>query len=129
MNYGRKENPTLVILRCRAIVRLPEPKIKKLGQKDIECIFLGYVQHSKGYNFLAVEPNLSIEVNTVIESRDAGLYENRFTSIPSINDKMVEPIRNNNESGEPNEPFEIRKSKRMRKEKSFEPDFIVYLVE
>jgi hypothetical protein len=90
---------------------------------------LGYAQHSKGYRFLVVEPNLSVEVNTVIESRDAGLYENRFTSIPSINDKMVEPIRNNNESGEPNEPFEIRKSKRMRKEKSFEPDFIVYLVE
>jgi hypothetical protein len=30
MNYGRKENPILVILRCvgcRVIVRLPQPKI------------------------------------------------------------------------------------------------------
>jgi hypothetical protein len=89
---------------------------------------LGYAQHSKGYRFLVVEPNNSVEVNTVIESKDAEFYENRFTSIPSINDKMVEPIRNNNESGESSESFELR-SKRMRKEKSFGPDFIVYLVE
>jgi hypothetical protein len=90
---------------------------------------LGYAQHSKGYRFLVVEPNNSVEVNTVIESRDAEFYENRFTSIPSINDKMVEPIRNNNESGESSESSELRRSKRMRKEKSFGPDFIVYLVE
>jgi hypothetical protein len=89
---------------------------------------LGYAQHSKGYRFLVVEPNNSVEVNTVIESRDAEFYENRFTSIPSINDKMVEPIRNNNESSESSESSELR-SKRLRKEKSFGPDFIVYLVE
>jgi hypothetical protein len=114
---------------CRAIVRLPKPKIRKLGQKAIECIFLGYAQHSKGYRFLVVEPNLSVEVNTVIESRDAEFYKHRFTSISSINDKMVEPIRNNNRSSEPSEHSEIRRSKRMRKEKSFGPAFIVYLVE
>jgi hypothetical protein len=114
---------------CRAIVRLLEPKIRKLGQKAIECIFLGYAQHSKGYRFLVVEPNNSVEVNTVIESRDAEFYENRFTSIPSINNKMMEPIRNNNEFGESSESSELRRSKRMRKEKSFGPDFIVYLVE
>jgi hypothetical protein len=113
---------------CKAIVRLLEPKIKKLGQKAIECIFLGYAEHSKGYRFVVVEPNNSVEINTVIESRDAEFYENRFTSIPSINDKMVEPIRNNNESREPSASSELRRSKRMRKEKSFGPDFIVYLV-
>jgi hypothetical protein len=90
---------------------------------------LGYAQHNKGYRFLVVEPNNSVEVNTIIESRDAKFYENRFTSISSINDKMVEPIRNNNESGEPSKSSELRRSKRMRKEKSFGPDFIVYLVE
>jgi hypothetical protein len=114
---------------CRAIVRLPKPKIRKLGQKPIECIFLGYTQYSKGYRFLVVEPNNSVKVNTIIESRDAEFYENRFTSIPSINDKMVEPIRNNNESGEPSESSKLRRSKRMRKEKSFGLDFIVYSVE
>jgi hypothetical protein len=128
----KKRKPNLNYFKvwgCRAIVRLPEPKIRKLGQKAIECIFLGYAQHNKGYRFLVVEPNNSVEVNTVIESRDAEFYENRFTSIPSINNKMVEPIRNNNESGESSESSELRRSKRMRKEKSFRPDFIVYLVE
>jgi hypothetical protein len=125
----KKRKPNLSYFKvweCRAIVRLLEPKIKKLGQKAIKCIFLGYAKHSKCYKFLVVKPNLSVEVNTVIESKDAEFYEHRFTSIPSINDKMVEPIRNNNESGEPSK---IRRSKRMRKEKSFGPDFIVYLVE
>jgi hypothetical protein len=41
---------------------------------------------------------------------------------------MVKPIRNNYEFDEPSEPFEIR-SKKMRKEKSFGLDFIIYLVE
>jgi hypothetical protein len=127
----KKRKPNLNYFKvwgCRAIVRLPEPKIKKLGQKAIKCILLGYAQHNKGYRFLVVEPNNSVEVNTVIKSRDAEFYENRFTSIPSINDKMVEPIRNNNESSESSKSSELR-SKRMRKEKSFGPDFIVYLVE
>jgi hypothetical protein len=42
---------------------------------------------------------------------------------------MVKPIRNNNEFGLPNEPSEIKRSKRMKKEKSFGQDFTVYLVE
>jgi hypothetical protein len=37
-------------------------------------------------------------------------------------------IRNNNESSEPSESFELR-SKRIRKEKPFRQDFIIYLVE
>ncbi|GJY12159.1 zinc finger, CCHC-type containing protein [Tanacetum coccineum] len=33
-----------------AIVRLPDPKRKTLGEKGIDCIFVGYVEHSKAYN-------------------------------------------------------------------------------
>ena len=36
----------------QVIVRLPESKIKKLGEKGIQCIFLGYVEHNKVYRFL-----------------------------------------------------------------------------
>ena len=61
---------------CRAIVRLPEPKRKKLGERGIDCIFLGYAMHSKAYKFLVIEPNDSIEVNTITESRDPVFYEN-----------------------------------------------------
>ena len=63
------------------------------------------------------------------ESRDAVFYENRFTSIPNINEtrKHVEPLLKPQKdvivSSEP------RRSKRIRTEKSFGPNFIVYLVE
>ncbi|GKB53171.1 zinc finger, CCHC-type containing protein, partial [Tanacetum coccineum] len=31
-----------------AVVRLPDPKRKTLGEKGIDCIFVGYAKHSKG---------------------------------------------------------------------------------
>ncbi|GJU92431.1 zinc finger, CCHC-type containing protein [Tanacetum coccineum] len=41
-----KKRPNLVFLRvwgCRAIVRIPDPKRKTLGEKGIDCIYVGYV--------------------------------------------------------------------------------------
>ena len=40
--------------------------------------------HSKAYRFLVIEPNSSIGVNTITESRDVVFYENRFTTIPRL---------------------------------------------
>ena len=89
---------------------------------------------------MVVEPNGSMETNTIIESRDAVFYENHFTTIPRLDsnqgnestplmsteeNERYEPI----EPNEPNDPVELRRSKRARIEKSFGPDFIVYLVE
>nr|GEZ26565.1 hypothetical protein [Tanacetum cinerariifolium] len=34
---------------CRAVVRLLDPKRKTLDEKGIDCIFAGYVEHSKAY--------------------------------------------------------------------------------
>ncbi|GJY31172.1 zinc finger, CCHC-type containing protein [Tanacetum coccineum] len=42
---------------CKAVVRLLEPKRKILGEKDIDCIFIGYAEHSKAYRFYVIEPN------------------------------------------------------------------------
>ena len=83
----KNKQPNLGYLKtwgCRAIVRLHEPKRKKLGEKGIECIFLGYAIHSKAYRCLVVEPNGLVETNTIIESCDALFYENRFTTIPRL---------------------------------------------
>ena len=44
----------LRVLGCQSIVRLPKPKIKKLGEKSIECTFLGYANHSKAYRFIII---------------------------------------------------------------------------
>ncbi|GJW50441.1 zinc finger, CCHC-type containing protein [Tanacetum coccineum] len=65
-----------------AVVRLTEPKMKNLGEKGIDCIFIGYAEHSKCYRFYVIEPNDYVSVNSIIESRDAIFDEERFTSIP-----------------------------------------------
>ena len=41
--YERKSNLSyLKVWRCRVIVKVPEPKCKKLGERGVECIFIGY---------------------------------------------------------------------------------------
>nr|GEY16569.1 zinc finger, CCHC-type [Tanacetum cinerariifolium] len=37
------------IYGCRAVVRLPDPKLKTLSERGIECIFVRYVEHSKAF--------------------------------------------------------------------------------
>nr|GEU78714.1 zinc finger, CCHC-type [Tanacetum cinerariifolium] len=64
-----KKRPNLAFLRvwgCKAVVRLPDPKRKTLGEKSIDCIFVGYVEHSKAYRFYVIEPNDSVSVNSII---------------------------------------------------------------
>ncbi|GJZ47302.1 zinc finger, CCHC-type containing protein [Tanacetum coccineum] len=65
---------------------LPDPKRKTLGEKGIDCIFVGYAEHSKAYRFYVIEPNDSVSINTTIESRDAIFDENHFSSIPRPKD-------------------------------------------
>nr|GEY25074.1 zinc finger, CCHC-type [Tanacetum cinerariifolium] len=67
---------------CREVVRLPDPKLKTLGERGIECIFVGYAEHSKAFRFYVIEPNDSVEINSINESRDAIFDENRFSSVP-----------------------------------------------
>ncbi|GJY76118.1 zinc finger, CCHC-type containing protein [Tanacetum coccineum] len=67
---------------CRVVVRLPDPKLKTLGERGIECIFVGYAEHSKTFRFYVIEPNESVAINSIIESRDVIFDENRFSSVP-----------------------------------------------
>ncbi|GKB02246.1 zinc finger, CCHC-type containing protein, partial [Tanacetum coccineum] len=41
------------------IVRLPDPKLKTLGERGIECIFVGYAKHFKTFRIYVIEPNES----------------------------------------------------------------------
>ncbi|GKA89968.1 zinc finger, CCHC-type containing protein [Tanacetum coccineum] len=64
------------------VLRLPDPKLKALGERGIECIFVGYVEHSKAFRFYVIEPNDSVVINSIIKSRDDIFDENRFSSVP-----------------------------------------------
>jgi hypothetical protein len=124
-----KKRPNLNFLRvwgCRAVVRLPDPKRKTLGEKGVACIFVGYAEHSKAYRFYVIEPNDSISINTIIESRDAIFDENCFSSTPRPKDlipKLDESIKDDHSNEAPSETFKPRKSKRARKAKSYGSDF------
>ncbi|GKA93074.1 zinc finger, CCHC-type containing protein [Tanacetum coccineum] len=82
-----KKKPNLNYLRvwgCRAVVRLCDPKLNTLGERGIECIFVGYAEYSKAFRFYVIEPNDSDSINLIIESRDAIFDENRFSSVPRL---------------------------------------------
>nr|GEZ36974.1 hypothetical protein [Tanacetum cinerariifolium] len=83
----------------RAVVRLPDPKRKSLGEKGIDCVFVGYAEHSKAYRPKDIIPN-SDESQRVDHSDDV-----------------------------PSEISKPHKGKRVRKAKSYGFDFRLYLVE
>nr|GEV93595.1 zinc finger, CCHC-type [Tanacetum cinerariifolium] len=130
-----KKRPKLSFLRvwsCRAVVRLPDPKKKTLGEKGIDCIFVGYAEHSKAYKFYVIEPNDSISINSIIESRDTIFDENHFFLIPKPKDiipNMQESQMNDHTNDLSNEIPEPRKGKRVQKAKSYGSDFQLYLVD
>nr|GEW60022.1 zinc finger, CCHC-type [Tanacetum cinerariifolium] len=101
----------------RAAVRLSDPKLKTLGERGIECIFVRYVKHSKAFRFYVIKPNDSVAINSIIESNDAIFDEHMFSSVlgPSQRSLQSEP--------------ELRKNKRHRTPKDFGPEFQLYLIE
>jgi len=108
-----KRKPNLSHFRvwgCRAIVRVSEPKKRKLGERGIECIFVGYAEHSKTYRFTVIEPNDSITVHTVTESRDAIFDEIRFSSIRNPNSLAPTSMASNDNQGH-GDIAEVRRSK------------------
>ncbi|GKB82555.1 zinc finger, CCHC-type containing protein, partial [Tanacetum coccineum] len=114
------------------VVRLPDPKRKTLGEKGIDCIFVGYAEHSKAYRFYVIKPNDCVSINSIIESRDAIFDENRFSSIPRPKDiipNLEESQRDDHSDDVPSETPEPLRGKRARKAKSYGFDFQLYLVE
>nr|GEW24687.1 retrovirus-related Pol polyprotein from transposon TNT 1-94 [Tanacetum cinerariifolium] len=102
---------------CRAVVRLPKPKRKTLGEKGIDCIFVGYAEHSKAYRFYVIEPNDSVPINSIIESRDAIFDENYFSSIPRPNDIIPnsdEYLRDDHSDDVPSDIPELHKAMKSR---------------
>ncbi|GKA61804.1 zinc finger, CCHC-type containing protein [Tanacetum coccineum] len=135
-----KKKPNLNYLRvkgCRAVVRLPDLKLKTLGERGIKCIFVGYAEHSKAFRFYVIEPNDPVAINSIIESRDVIFDEHRFSSVPRPSQRSL--IKGTEDSGgsvvskrvtdEIVQQSEPRKSKRHRTPKDFGPKFQLYLIE
>ncbi|GJS51409.1 zinc finger, CCHC-type containing protein [Tanacetum coccineum] len=92
-----------------------------------------------GQLFYVIEPNDSVAINSIIESRDAIFDENRFSSVPRPSQRSlvkgtedsggsVVPKKVTEEVVQQPEP-ELRKSKRHRTPKDFGPEFQLYLIE
>ncbi|GKF19960.1 zinc finger, CCHC-type containing protein [Tanacetum coccineum] len=120
------------------VVRLPDLKLKTLGKRGIECIFVGYAEHSKAFRFYVIEPNDSVSINSIIGSIDAIFDENRFSSVPRPSLRIPNGIEDIGGSVVPKEATEevvqqpkpkLRKSKKNRTLKDFGPEFQLYLIE
>nr|GEU64140.1 hypothetical protein [Tanacetum cinerariifolium] len=101
----------------RAIVRPLDLKQKTFDEKGIDCIFVGYAEHSKAYRFYIIKPNDSVSINSVIKSRDAIFDENRFSLIPRPKDIIPnsdESQRDNHSDDVPNEIPKPRKAMQSR---------------
>nr|GEV99307.1 zinc finger, CCHC-type [Tanacetum cinerariifolium] len=111
--YNKRPNMSFLrVWGCRAVVRLPDPKRKTLGEKGIDSIFVGYAEHSKAYRFYVIELNDSVSVNSIIKSKDAIFDENRFYSIPRPKDIIPnsdESQRDDHSDDVPSEIYEPRK--------------------
>nr|GEZ54314.1 zinc finger, CCHC-type [Tanacetum cinerariifolium] len=122
---------------CRAPVRFLDLKLKTLGERGIECFFVGYAEHSKAFRFYVIKPNDSVAINSIIELRDAIFDEQRFSSVPRPSQRSL--VKGTKDSGglvvservtnEIVQQSELRKSKRHRTPKDFGPEFQLYLIE
>ena len=111
---------------------VPPPKKVKIGRKTVDCIFIGYAHNGTAYRFLVHESNISgIHKNTIMETRNASLFENVFPckskEEPSSSKRVLATINEN--SQDQDGEVEPRRSKRARIEKSFGPDFLMYVLE
>ncbi|GKB48181.1 zinc finger, CCHC-type containing protein, partial [Tanacetum coccineum] len=120
-----------------AVVRLPDPKLKTLGEKGIEFIFVGYAEHSKAFRFYVIDPNDSVSINSINESRDAIFDKDRLSSVPRPSLRIPNETEDIGGSVVPEEvpeeviqqpEPELRKSKKNRTLKAFGPEFQLYLI-
>ncbi|GKD71839.1 hypothetical protein Tco_1325929 [Tanacetum coccineum] len=93
------------------VVRLSHPPLKTLGERDIECIFVGYAEHFKAFRFSSVHrPSQRSLING---TEDIG----GSVVLKEVTKEVVAQQR---------EP-DLRKSKRNKTSKNFGPEFSIIL--
>jgi hypothetical protein len=140
---GRK--PALGFLHAwgsLAKVNVPACKKRKLGPNIVDCIFLGYAQHSVVYKILIIKHEIpDVHANTMTESRDATFFKNIFPMKDSAASSSQPTYISAPEPSNNYEPTidieqvteqdidDPRRSKRQKIGKSFGDDFIIYLMD
>jgi hypothetical protein len=132
----------LCALGCLTKVNVTINKKRKLEPKTVDCIFIGYVFHNIGYRFLIIKSRVpDMHIGTIMDSKDATFFEDIFsmrgdyysTSQKSIiNDEPTKIIEHNEQTLVKNlwsDNETSKKSKRQRTAKSFNDNFIVYLMD
>ena len=119
------------MLGCLAKVAVPILKKVKIGPKIVDCVFIGYAHNSSAYRFLIHKSEIfDMQVNTIIESRNAYFFENVFSyksTQESNSSKRTHDIAISSSQGQQDDD-EPRRSKRTRTSKSFGPDCLTYLL-
>ena len=110
---------------CLAKIILPKLKKKKLGSRTCDCVFIGYASNSSCYRFLVIKSDI-LESYTIIESENVIFYEHLFP-LKNKEKLLHESIDTSNDLVD--DVQELRRSKRDRKEKSYNNDFLTYIVE
>ncbi|GJZ26144.1 hypothetical protein Tco_0570397 [Tanacetum coccineum] len=93
------------------VVRLLDPKLKTLGESGIECIFVGYAEHSKAFRLSSV-PRLILMIPNRTEGIGGLVVPEKVTE--EVVTQQPEP--------------DHRKRKRKKTLKNFRPEFQLYLI-
>ena len=76
---GQRPYKYLKVWGCLAKVAVPIPKKVKIGPKTFDYVFIGYAHNSSAYHFLIHKSEIfDMHTNTIIETRNASLFENVF---------------------------------------------------
>nr|GEV22091.1 hypothetical protein [Tanacetum cinerariifolium] len=95
-----------------AAVRLPDLNLKTLGERGIECIFVGYAEHCKAFRFSLVHRPRQRSLKDGTEDSGGSVVSERVTK------EVVQQPKS-----------KLRKSKRHRTPKDFGSEFQLYLIE
>ena len=127
----------LKVWGCLAKVVVPIPKKIKIGLKLVDCVFVGYAYNSSAYRSLIHKSDVpSMNVNTIIESRNAVFFKEIFsyksTQVSSslkINFESTSSTSHDQELMKEMNEVEPRCRKRAKMSKSFGPNFLTYMLE
>lgn len=110
---------------CLTYVRISDPKWVKLASKAYECVFIGYAVNNQAYTCYDLNSKVIIESNVVEFYEDKFSFKSRNSGGTESNHiPVIRSTESNNEVEE-----ELRRSKRVRVDKYYGPDYMAYTVE